>query len=470
MKRLYVALLLLGSSLSFDASAWILIPGSLISAAIDATGVNDCPKNIIASLKETDSLATQDQLGGVGKGWLIIHGGGKITQEQKNCFTTLAGGQGSSFIAIPTALRDDEINMSQLPRRYKKLIDVDNITILHTRNKEDSNSDSFVNPIKNANGIFIDGGRQWRLVDSYLNTEVEKQIKAALNRGAVVMGSSAGASIQSSFLVRGMPGNSKNLDGDNTVMIFPGYTTGFGLLPNSAIDQHVDARGREGDLRQVIGQHPELLGVGIDQDAAIIVHQNKFYVVGGSVTIWSMGANSTLSPIKLNSGQGYVLPVYSNSSAIQTQRLPQQDAEKKALSPNKPQTSAVVNAIDISTLPPCQGGNFQQWNNCLGTHQYPNGNTYTGEYQHGKRVGNGFMDVTNKECEISYNCIGSSVHSQYRGSFKNDRIEGYGTWVSDDGEKYIGEFLMNLPNGKGSRITPSGTLNGQFKDGKYIGL
>jgi cyanophycinase len=470
MKRLYIALLLLGSSLSLDASAWIFIPGSLISAAIDATGANDCPKNIITSLRENDSLATQDQLGGVGKGWLIIHGGGKITQEQRNCFTTLAGGSGGNFVAIPTAMGDNEINMSELPSRYKKLLGVDNVAILHTRNKEDSNLDGFANPIKNANGIFLDGGRQWRLVDSYLNTEVEKQIKAALNRGAVVMGSSAGASIQSSFLVRGMPGNPKNPAGDNRVMIFPGYTTGFGLLPNSAIDQHVDARGREDDLRSVISAHPELLGVGIDQGAAIIVHQNKFYVVGGSVTIWNMGANSTLSPIKVNSGQGYVLPVYSDSSATQIQGSPQQGAVKAALSPMKPQTSQAVNAIDISTLPPCQGEKFQQWNNCLGTHQYPNGNTYTGEYQHGMRMGNGLIDVTNKGCEVSYNCIGSSIHAQYRGSFKNDRIEGYGTWVSDDGEKYIGEFLMNLPNGKGSRITPSGTLNGQFKDGKYIGL
>lgn len=470
MKRLYVTLLLLGSSLSFNASAWIFIPGSLISAAIDATGVNDCPKNVITSLKDNDSLATQDQLGGVGKGWLIIHGGGKITQEQRNCFITLAGGLGSNFVAIPTAMGDNEIDMRELPSRYKKLLGVDNIAILHTRNKEDSNSDGFANPIKNANGIFIDGGRQWRLVDSYLNTEVEKQIKVALNRGAVVMGSSAGASIQSSFLVRGMPGNPKNPAGDNTVMIFPGYTTGFGLLPNSAIDQHVDARGRENDLRPVISAHPELLGVGIDQGAAIIVHQNKFYVVGGSVTIWSMAAKSMLSPIKLNSGQVYMLPASSSSSAPQTQILSEQDAKITALSPNKPQTSQAVNAIDISTLPQCQGENFQQWNNCLGTHQYPNGNTYTGEYQHGMRMGNGLIDITNKGCEVSHNCIGSSSHAQYRGSFKNHRIEGYGTWVSDDGEKYIGEFLMNLPNGKGSRITPSGTLNGQFKDGKYIGL
>jgi hypothetical protein len=133
--------------------------------------------------------------------------------------------------------------------------------------------------------VWIDGGRQWRLADAYLDTAIEREIKALLARGGVVAGGSAGASIQGSFLVRGAPGTPRNPDGDNRIMMSPGHEVGFGLLPNSAIDQHVDARGREEDLDTVITKHPELLGIGINQGAAIVVHGDSFFVVSGQVAI-----------------------------------------------------------------------------------------------------------------------------------------------------------------------------------------
>ena len=66
----------------------------------------------------------------------------------------------------------------------------------------------------------------------------------------------------------------------------PGHERGFALLPNSAIDQHVNARGREHDLVKVIEKHPELLGLGIDEGAAIVVHGDSFEVLGGRVGIY----------------------------------------------------------------------------------------------------------------------------------------------------------------------------------------
>jgi len=119
--------------------------------------------------------------------------------------------------------------------------------------------------VERDSGVWIDGGRQWRLVDAYAGTAVEREIKALLARGGVVFGSSAGASIQASFLVRGAPATDGNPDGDNTIMIAPGYETGFGLLPNSAIDQHVEERARETDLDAVMATHPELLDYLADE-------------------------------------------------------------------------------------------------------------------------------------------------------------------------------------------------------------
>jgi cyanophycinase len=218
-------------------------------------------------------------------GWLVIHGGGDLSNEAKERFVALAGGPGAKFVMIPTAMPGSPADLESRELGFAKSFGLRNVTVLHTRDRARANSDEFVEPLRHAAGVWIDGGRQWRLVDAYLGTAVEREIKALLARGGVVFGSSAGATIQGSFLVRGSPGTPGNPDGDNRIMVAPGYVTGFGLLPNSAIDQHTDARGREHDLDPVIAAHPELLGIGIDQSSAIVVHGDSFFVVSGKVTI-----------------------------------------------------------------------------------------------------------------------------------------------------------------------------------------
>lgn len=263
---------------------------------------------LFAMLTVALGLVAQDgpSIGPV-RGSLVIHGGGTLTNETIERFVALAGGPNANFVVIPTALSDEKIEERQLPQSFLKFFRVRHATILHTRDRARANSESFVEPLRHATGVWIDGGRQWRLADVYLGTAVEREIKALLARGGVVCGSSAGATIQGSFLVRGAPATPENLDGDNRIMMSPGHEAGFGLLANSAIDQHVDARGREGDLDSVIAAHPSLLGIGLAQDAAIVVHGNSFFVVGGRVAIHD-GKEHDGSPYYfLSSGQAFNL-------------------------------------------------------------------------------------------------------------------------------------------------------------------
>jgi cyanophycinase len=215
---------------------------------------------------------------GPSKGWLIISGGGGLINESKERFVALAGGPSAGFIVIPTALTDKEIDPAKVRQSFSNGFRVPHVTVLHTKDRVRANSDGFVEPLRHASGVLIEGGRQWRLADAYLGTAVEREIKALLARGGVVCGGSAGASIQGSYLVRGAPEG-------NDIMMAPGHETGFGLLMNSAIDQHVNTRGREKDLDSVIAAHPNLLGIGIDEKAAIVVHGDSFFVVGGQVAI-----------------------------------------------------------------------------------------------------------------------------------------------------------------------------------------
>ena len=221
---------------------------------------------------------------GPAKGWLMIHGGGLVSPDEAKEFVSLAGGPDANFVFIPTA-SSDPINVDHAAAMFSRMFGVKHVTVLHTRDRKVANTEKFVEPLRHASGVWFEGGRQWRLADAYLGTAVEREIKALLARGGVVGGSSAGATIQGSFLVRGDPAHPGNPDGDNRIMMVPGHEAGLALLPNSAIDQHVVVRHRENDLDQVIAAHPKLLGIGIDQGAAILVHGDTFKTMDGEVLI-----------------------------------------------------------------------------------------------------------------------------------------------------------------------------------------
>ena len=190
-------------------------------------------------------------------------------------FMELAGGPDAPLVVIPTALDgdlDEQLDTFAEPFRQAGFTDV---TVLHTRDRRKADSRGFVAPLRRARGVWFGGGRQWRLVDAYAGTRTETEINAVLARDGVIGGSSAGATIQGSYLVRGAPEG-------NTIMMSPGHEEGFGYLRDVAIDQHVVARGREKDLIPVIDAHPELLGLGIDEDTALVVSGDRAEVIGSS--------------------------------------------------------------------------------------------------------------------------------------------------------------------------------------------
>ena len=265
---------------------------------------------IASAMTDYDNTSTI----GPARGWLIISGGGGLINEVKERFVALAGGSSGNFVVIPTALTDAEIDPAKVRQSYSNGFRVPHVTVLHTRDRVRANSDGFVEPLRHASAVIIEGGRQWRLADAYIGTAVEREIKALLARGGVVCGGSAGASIQGSYLVRGAP------EGNETMMA-PGHETGFGLLNNSAIDQHVNTRGRERDLDAVIAAHPNLLGVGIDEKAAIVVHGDSFFVVGGQVAIHDGKDHDGAGYYFLSSGQAFNLKARS-AETLQTAAYP----------------------------------------------------------------------------------------------------------------------------------------------------
>lgn len=216
---------------------------------------------------------------GPATGTLFIVGGGLRDPKVVRQFLELAGGPDAPIVIVPTAGDDDTYGQDYPGTKQFRDVGATKITVLHTRDRKVADTDAFVAPLKTARGVFFQGGRQWRLADSYLGTKTQQEVARVLERGGVVGGTSAGATILGSFLVRGDTKGNEVMVGD--------HTEGFGLLTDSAIDQHLLRRNRQFDLIPVIAQRPSLLGIGIDEDTAIVVKQRQFDVVGnGYVAIY----------------------------------------------------------------------------------------------------------------------------------------------------------------------------------------
>jgi len=225
------------------------------------------------------TTGTPAQEVGPPNGALVIVGGAMRDQAIVERFLNLAGGPDAPIVVIPTAGGGDEYDQYWGGLRQFKAVGATDLTVLHTTDRAVANSDEFIAPLKNARGVWFSGGRQWRLADSYLDTRVHEELWALLERGGVIGGSSAGATIQGSYLARGDTRTNTIMMGDHEV--------GMGFLKNSAIDQHVLRRNRQFDLIEIIEAHPELLGIGIDENTAIVVQGNRFEVMGqGYVAIY----------------------------------------------------------------------------------------------------------------------------------------------------------------------------------------
>jgi cyanophycinase len=216
-----------------------------------------------------------DPVVGPANGTLFIHGGGRLTAEQVAEFIRLGGGVDAPFVIIPTADFGEEWADSYVDRSFLTRAGVQNIRALLTRNRDVANSPTFVEPLTKAKAVWIEGGRQWRLAHAYLGTRTQVELQNLLARGGLIGGSSAGATIQGSFMVRGAPEG-------NHVIMSPGNEEGFAFLKNVAIDQHVIARKREKDMLQVVAARPELLGLALDEATALIVQGDRARVLGSS--------------------------------------------------------------------------------------------------------------------------------------------------------------------------------------------
>ncbi len=223
---------------------------------------------------------------GPAAGAVVVVGGGSVGPEILSRFIALAGGPDALIVDVPTAGGDSVYPAETPGSRMLRAAGARNVVVLHTADRKLADGEAFAAPVTRAGGVWFDGGRQWHLVDSYAGTRTERAFHDVLARGGVVGGSSAGASILSSYLLRGARA------GNETIMA-PGYERGFGFLRGVAIDQHVLARDRLPDLADSLRPaHPELLGISEDEGTAWVVRGDTADIVGRSKAFAYGGAEN----------------------------------------------------------------------------------------------------------------------------------------------------------------------------------
>jgi cyanophycinase len=228
------------------------------------------------------SIFAQEPEYGPAKGTLVIQGGGSdVGTGIFETFINKAGGLGANIVVVPTAGGNKNqdgswkvYNEEQVVAGWKKR-GVNNVHMLHTHDPKVADTEEFAKILRDANGVWFDGGRQWNVVDSYANTLTLQEFHKVLERGGVIGGSSAGATIQGDYLVRGA------IAGSEIVMTpEPEHEHGFAFLRKVAIDQHINTRNRWDDIIPVIKKYPNMLGIGLSEGTAIVVTGDRFQVIG----------------------------------------------------------------------------------------------------------------------------------------------------------------------------------------------
>jgi len=222
-----------------------------------------------------------DQVRAEQKGTLIIIGGKEDKQGDKEILQLVAERTGAGKLVVATVATEVPDEVWKEYRDLFRKLGVRNIEHLDIRTREEALSEDCARVMEDAEVLFFTGGDQLKITSQLGDSMVYRRTIQLLEKGGTVAGTSAGASVMSTtMLVSGQGDKSPNIE--DAVRMAPG----LGLFPDAVVDQHFAERGRIGRLVSAISQNPRHLGVGIDENTAIIVERQSCTVLGrGAVYI-----------------------------------------------------------------------------------------------------------------------------------------------------------------------------------------
>lgn len=215
------------------------------------------------------------------KGNLIIIGGAE--DKEGDCLilkkvVELSGGEKARIVVMTTAAENPR-ELGEVYDRLFKRLGVGEVDVIDIDCRERANNRALVDIIASSTGIFFTGGDQLRITSILGGTMIDEAIRQAYLKGTVIVGTSAGASVMSETMI--VEGDSDNTPKRCTLKMAPG----MGWIKEVVIDQHFAQRGRLGRLLSAVAQNPYILGLGIDEDTAIVLDDEAKFEVIGSHTV-----------------------------------------------------------------------------------------------------------------------------------------------------------------------------------------
>jgi cyanophycinase len=227
----------------------------------------------------------------VSDGTVIVIGGAEDKVRDRvilSRFVTLAGGRDAKIAVISTASSLGPLAAERYQAIFTAL-GCRRIRPIHAATRAEANDPAVARQLREATGVFLTGGNQLRLSATIGGTKLADAIAERFREGAVVAGTSAGASAMSSHMI------AFGASGGTPKHRMAAMAAGLGLLPSVIVDQHFQQRNRLGRLLSIIAQNPSLLGLGVDEDTAgVVTGDGILEVIGrGSITIVDGAAAET---------------------------------------------------------------------------------------------------------------------------------------------------------------------------------
>lgn len=226
-------------------------------------------------------------------GTLILIGGHEDRKGDKTILREVARRTGTGKLVVTTvASHEPDGKFADYERIFRSL-GVEHIYKLDIRDRQDAQSEAKLRVLDDATGVFFTGGDQLKITSQIGDTPVYRRIRELYEAGGLIAGTSAGASVVcETMIVRGNGDESHRVRG--ALML----ASGLGFIRDVIIDQHFAERGRMGRLVGAIAENPRNLGIGLDEDTAIVVESNRsFYVLGTGAVYVVDGTGVTYSNI-----------------------------------------------------------------------------------------------------------------------------------------------------------------------------
>ena len=223
------------------------------------------------------------------RGALIAIGGHEDKDGEREILKEVARRvQGGRLVVATVASSIPEEYYAEYERVFGEL-GVTELSELYVNERAEASDPEKLGCLENAAGVFFTGGDQLRIASQIGDTLVEQTIRRVWEKGGLIAGTSAGASMMSDvMLIGGASSESHRIGGIH-------MSAGLGLIRDVVIDQHFAERGRIGRLLGAVSQNPRILGIGIDENTACIVEGDEMRIIGEGAVYVADAADVTHS-------------------------------------------------------------------------------------------------------------------------------------------------------------------------------